>query len=338
MTEADLLAAARAGDEDAYVGLVRPYRAALLAHCYRMLGSFHDAEDAHQETLLRAWRALPRFAGRSSLRAWLYRIATNACLRMLERRPAQLLLPDDYGPAAAHGEAPADPLLDAPWLEPLPDALLGDLAGGSPEARYEQRESVELAFVAALQHLPPRQRAVLIMRDVLGFSGGEVAAALETTTASVHSALQRARGTVERRLPPRSQQAALRVLGDADLRRLVDEYVDAWERADVDAVVELLSAEAVFAMPPIPTWYAGRDAIAAFLRSGPFARSRRWRLVPTRANRQLAFASFERDGPAAVHALQVLALDGARIASVVAFREPSALARFERPETRAGDV
>lgn len=335
MTDAALLAAARAGDEDAYVSLVKPHRAALLAHCYRMLGSFHDAEDAQQETLLRAWRALSTFEGRSSLRSWLYRIATNACLRMLERRPSALVLPDGFGPPAAHGEPPAEPLLDVPWLEPFPDDALGEASGGAlPDARYEQRESVELAFIAALQHLPARQRAVLIMRDVLGFSGSEVAATLETTTTSVHSALQRAHRTVDERLPRRSQQATLRALDDAELRRIVDGYVDAWERADVDAVVAMLSDGATFAMPPIPTWYAGRDAIGTFLRNGPLAPWQRWRVVPAYANGQLAFGTYEWDlgaGRLVPHAIQVVAIDGASIGSIVAFRSPMALDRSGLP-------
>jgi len=331
MTDAALLTAARTGDEVAYDRLVEPHRRALLAHCYRMLGSFHDAEDALQDALLRAWRALPTFEGRSSLRSWLYRIATNACLRMIERRPSKLVLPNDHGPPAAPGELPADPLLDAPWIEPFPDAALGDVA---PDARYEQRESVELAFIAALQHLPARQRAVLILRDVLGFSGGEVAATLETTTASVHSALQRAHRTVDERLPARSQQAALRAVGDPELRRIVDDYVAAWERADVDAVVAMLSEEATLAMPPTPSWYAGRDAIAAFLPRAPLALGPGGRrLVPVRANAQLAFGHYVREPRTRrfdAHAIHVIALDGRRIASIVAFHTPE-LERFGLP-------
>jgi RNA polymerase sigma-70 factor (ECF subfamily) len=333
VTETTLLRAARSGDEDAYVALVKPHRPVLLAHCYRMLGSFHDAEDAHQETLLRAWRALPAFEGRSSLRSWLHRVATNVCLRMLERRPATFVLPDDWGPPAAAGAATAAPLTDVPWLEPFPDAALDDSA--APDARYEQREGVELAFVAALQHLPARQRAVLIMRDVLGFSGGEVAAALETTTASVHSALQRAHKTVDERLPARSQQATLRALDDARLRRLVDDYVDAWERSDVDAVVAMLSEEATMAMPPIPTWYAGREAIAAFLRDGPLAPRHGWRLVPAQANGQLTFGHYAWDAGAqrfVAHAIHVLDLDDARVAAITTFRSPGLFGSFGLPD------
>src|ERR687887_152002 len=205
------LDAARAGDQDAYRDLVEPHRAELHAHCYRMLGSVHDAEDALQEALLRSWRGLARFEGRSSLRSWLYTIATNPCLNLIARRPKRVL-PIDYGPPTDPHDGPGEPLVESVWVEPYPDEQLA----------YEQRESVELAFVAALQHLPARQRAVLILRDVLGFSGDEVAEALETTPASVDSALQRAHRTVDERLPKRSQQATLSSLDDQRMREIVD--------------------------------------------------------------------------------------------------------------------
>ncbi len=212
--ERELLEAARAGDDDAYVRLVEPYRAELQAHCYRMLGSVQDAEDALQEALLRAWRGLPRFEARSSFRSWLYTIATNACLRAIERRPKRVL-PIDYAPAADPHDGPAQPVTESVWLEPYPDEKLG-LEGGllGPDARYEQREGIELAFTAALQHLPARQRAVLILRDVLEFSARETAEALETTPVSVDSALQRAHKSIGERVPTQSQQATLRSLGD----------------------------------------------------------------------------------------------------------------------------
>ena len=216
-----------------------------------MLGSVHDAEDALQEALLRAWRGLPRFEGRSSLRSWLYTIATNTCLNAIEKRPKRVL-PVDYGPAADPHDGPGEPLVESVWVEPYPDETLGLEDGfAAPEARYEQRESVELAFVAALQHLPANQRAVLILREVLGFSAREVAESLETTIASVNSALQRAREAVDERLPEQSQQATLRALGDERLREIVEGYVDAWERGDVDAVVAMLAEDATFAMPPL---------------------------------------------------------------------------------------
>src|SRR3954454_19587508 len=226
MTEEALLAAARAGDEDAFASLISSYRGALAAHCYRMLGSVQDAEDALAEALLLAWRGLDRSQSRGSLRSWLYTIATNACLRAIERRPKRVL-PIDYGPAASDPHAPTDPpLVESVWVEPYP----------GPAARYEERESVELAFIAALQHLPAQQRAVLILRDVLGFSGAEAAEALDTNPDAVYSALQRAHKTVEQKLPERTQQATLRSLGDDGLRELVESYVDAWERHDVDAL------------------------------------------------------------------------------------------------------
>jgi RNA polymerase sigma-70 factor, ECF subfamily len=253
--ELELLEAAQRADGDAYGRLVGPYRSELHAHCYRMLGSAADAEDALQETLLRAWRGLPKFEARSSVRFWLHTIATNVCLRAAERRPKRVL-PVDYGPAADPHDGLAGPVTEAVWLEPYPDdriALASGLAG--PDARYEQRESVELAFIAALQYLPARQRAVLILRDVLGFSARETAAALETTPISVDSALQRAHKTVDQRLPERSQQATLRSLGDHALSEVVRRYVAAWERNDVDAVVAMLAEDAKMTMPPIPTWY-----------------------------------------------------------------------------------
>jgi RNA polymerase sigma-70 factor, ECF subfamily len=299
-----------------------------------MLGSVHDAEDAAQEALLRAWRAIGRFEGRSSLRTWLYTIATNVCLKAIERRP-RLVLPVDYGPATDPHEGPAPPLVESVWIEPYPDERLGlaePLAG--PEARYEQRESVELAFIAALQYLPARQRAVLILRDVLGFTGEEVAEALETTPASVYSALQRAHKSVDARLPERSQQAALRALGDDGLREVVDAFVAAWEAADVDAVAAMLAEDATIAMPPMPTWYRGRDAVASFLRRAPLAPGMRWRVVPARASGQLAFGFYrwsEETRTFAAHDVIVLAMNGTRIADLTAFLEPELFDLFGLP-------
>src|SRR5690349_12789897 len=231
--QTDLIEAAGSGNEAAFAKLIDPFRGELHAHCYRMLGSVHDAEDVLQEALLRAWRALARFERRSSLRSWLYTIATNACLTAIERRPKRVL-PIDYGPATDPHVAPGEPVTESVWVEPYPDDTLGLEDGlASPEARYEQRESIELAFVAALQHLPATQRAVLILREVLGFSAKEVAQALKTSVASVNSALQRARAGVDQRVPAQSQQTTLRELGDDGLRELVARYVHAWERNDV---------------------------------------------------------------------------------------------------------
>jgi RNA polymerase sigma-70 factor (ECF subfamily) len=334
MSEQELIDSARAGDERAYDRLVEPHRAELRAHCYRMLGSAHDAEDALQDTLLRAWRGLARFEGRSSLRSWLYTIATNACLKAMQRRP-KLVLPIDYGPPADPHDALGQPLLESVWVEPYPDEGLGVADGlAGPEARYEQRESVELAFIAALQYLPARQRAVLILRDVLGFSAREVAHALETTPASVDSALQRAHKTVDQRLPQRSQQATLRALGDDRLREIVDGFIDAWERADVDAVVAMLADDAVMTMPPMPTWFRGREAVAAFLRTRPFAGRRRWHAVPTRANGQLAIAQYLWDAEQqsfVAHGVNILTLEGTQIAEINAFLAPEMFERFGLP-------
>jgi RNA polymerase sigma-70 factor (ECF subfamily) len=241
MSERELLAAACSGDEDAFRLLVEPHQTALHAHCYRMLGSLYDGEDALQDALLRAWRALPRFGGRSTLRRWLYRIATNACLDAIASRPRRVL-PIDY-PAGA-GERVGRPM----WPEPYPDEMLGLEHGyAAADARYEQREAVELAFVAALQHLPARQRAVLVLREVLGFSARETAETLGTTAAAVNSALQRAHRAVDERLPERSQQASARSLGDDRIREMVKRFVDAFERGDVDAIVAQLAEDATFA-------------------------------------------------------------------------------------------
>ncbi len=325
--ERQLLAAAREGDEDAYRRLVEPRRAELHAHCYRMLGSVHDAEDSLQEALLRAWRGLPRFQDRSSLRTWLYRISTNACLDEIARRPKRVL-PIDFGPAADPHDSPGAPLAESVWVEPYPDGDLGD-GFAAPAARYEQRESVELAFVAALQHLPGTQRAVLILREVLGFSAQETADALDTTVASVNSALQRARKTVDERLPDESQQATLRALGDDRIGELVGRYMAALEGGDVEALVAMLAEEAVWSMPPLPRWYRGEAAVAAFLAEYPLRE--RWRHVPARANGQVAVGCYLWDPergcyPAAV--LDVLTLRGARIAQVTAFLAPWLYERF----------
>jgi RNA polymerase sigma-70 factor, ECF subfamily len=324
--------------EPDYDRLVEPHRAELRAHCYRMLGSAQDAEDALQEAMLRAWRGLSKFEGRSSLRSWLYTIATNVCLRMIERRP-RLVLPVDYGPAADPHGGPGRPVVESVWVEPFPEerlALDDTIAG--PEARYDQRESIELAFIAVLQHLPARQRAVLILRDVLGFSAREVAATLHATPAAIDTALQRARKNAEERLPKQSQQATLRALGDRRLRDVVGRFVAAWERADVDAVVGLLAEDALLAMPPLPTWFRGRDAIAIFLAGWPLSGTVP-RLVATRANGQPAFANYfwdaEREAFVA-NDIIVLTMDGASIAELTAWLTPEVFDRFGLPAELAG--
>jgi RNA polymerase sigma-70 factor, ECF subfamily len=325
--ERELLKVAKSGDEDAYARLLEPYRSELLAHCYRMLGSVHDAEDALQETLLRVWRGLSGFEGRSSLRSWLYKIATNVCLDAIGRRPKRVL-PVDNGPAADPREGPGEPLIESVWIEPYPDEALGLEDGyAAPDARYEQRESVELAFIAALQHLPARARSVLILREVLGFSAREVAESLDTTTASVNSALQRARSAVEERLPEQSQQATLRSLGNQAVRDVVEGYVKAWERGDVHAVVAMLAEDAALTMPPLATWYRGRESISAFLTGWPLSGEWRWRHLPARANGQAAIGCYSWDVEEATYrpfALEVLTLHGPRIAEIDAFVTRSA--------------
>jgi RNA polymerase sigma-70 factor (ECF subfamily) len=341
VAERALLTAARAGDEGAYRRLVETYRGELHAHCYRMLGSVHDAEDALQDAFVRAWRGLPRFEGRSSLRSWLYRIATNTCLDVVARRPKRVL-PLDYGPAADPHKGPGAPLVESVWVEPYPDETVGVADGfASPEARYEQRESVELAFIAALQYLPARQRAVLILREVLGFSAREVAETLDTTTASVNSALQRARKTIDDHLPERSQQATLRSVGDDGIRELVERYVDAWERGDVDAVASMLAEDAAIAMPPMASWFRG-PGVLVFLREWAFSGrvydaegNRRVRVIPVRASGQPAFGTYSWDPQRERYlptVLQVLTLRGDRIGEITGFVTPEIFTRFGLPD------
>jgi RNA polymerase sigma-70 factor (ECF subfamily) len=321
--------------EDAFRQVVEDHRTELHAHCYRMLGSLHDAEDALQETLLRAWRGLPDFAGRSSLRTWLYRIATNACMDVLAVR-GRRVLPVDLGPASAPSlRGGGEPLVESVWVEPYPDDALGLVDGyAAPDARYEQREAVELAFVASLQHLPATQRAVLILRDVLGFSAREVAESLDTTVASVNSAMQRARKSISERLPERSQQSTLRSLGDERTRALVQAYVDAWARADVEALRALLAEDAVFSMPPWPIWWQGREDIAGFAKAaiGTCPETRR---LPLRANGQPAMASYGRDtetGRYTASAIDVFTLEGETIKYITAFVTPELFPLFGLPE------
>jgi RNA polymerase sigma-70 factor (ECF subfamily) len=337
--ERELLKAARDGDREAFGRLVEPFRRELQAHCYRMLGSDGDAEDALQDTLLRAWRALPRFEERSSLRSWLYRIATNACLRAIERLPKRLL-PIDYAPAADPHDNLAETVNEPVWLEPYPDADLGFESVAGPAARYEQREAVELAFIAALQHLPARQRAVLILRDVLGFSARETAHVLETTPVSVDSALQRAHKTVDERLPSQTQQQTLRLIGNDELSQLVERYIAAWERNDVDALVTMLAGDARLVMPPLPTWVSGRDQVAAFLRTYTFSGAKRWRMVPTSANGQPAFATYSWDEQTAAfmpHSLSVLTLREGKVEEITAFMTPDPFPHFNLPASIAGE-
>jgi RNA polymerase sigma-70 factor (ECF subfamily) len=287
---------------------VAPFRGELHAYCYRMLGSVHDADDALQEALFRAWRGLERFEGRSSLRSWLYRIATNASLDLIERRPKRVL--------------PIEAEEESLWLEPYPDPV---------DASYEQRESVELAFVAAVQHLPGTQRAALLLRDVLGFRAAEVASLLDTSVDAVNSALARARRELRERTPERSQQETLRALGDDEVRELVERYTEALESGDVERIVALLSEDATWSMPPLPEYYRGLADIRGFLREGPT--KRRWRHVPARANGQLAVGGYMWDGERfAPYVIDVLTLDGSRITAITAFIDASLFLSFGLPE------
>jgi RNA polymerase sigma-70 factor (ECF subfamily) len=328
---ADLLARARAGDGRAFGELVEPYRRELHVHCYRILGSVADAEDATQDTLISAWQALPGFEERASLRTWLYRIATSRCLNMLRsasRHPA-VSLPDVRLPEPTQ-------LGEVTWLEPYPDALLDGMPGtaASPEARIEFQEAISLAFVTALQLLPPRQRAVLILRDVLDFSAREVAGMLQASEQSVTSALKRARATLAHELPTAGQEPPAPA-GSREERDLVDRLTRAFEASDVDRIVTLLTEDVWLRMPPVPLEYQGRELARQFFAAVAFRQHRRYRLVPTRANGQPALGVYLRDPHAQIaHAfgLFVLTLRGDRVSSITRF-DNSALAHFGLPRT-----
>jgi RNA polymerase sigma-70 factor (ECF subfamily) len=302
-----------------------------------MLGSLQDAEDALQDALLSGWRGLAGFEGKSSLSTWLFTIATHACLRLASRRPRRVVsseLSPAADPSAPHAEA-----LDASWLEPFPDAAFAEFAGQLPaDARYEALESVELAFVAALQHLPATQRAALILRDVLGFSANEASEALETSVASLNSAVQRARTALERVAPAVSQQANARALGDEGHRRLVERFIEAWRRADVDALVRLLADDATFTMPPLPTWYSGREAIRGFLVQKVF--QNRWRFSLARVSGQPTLVAYlwnDSAGAFKLAVLNLLTFRDAQVAAISSFLDDALLARFGLPATWPGD-
>jgi len=323
------LAAAQAGDEAAFEQLVAGHRGELHAHCYRMLGSVHDADDALQETMVAAWRGLAGFEQRSSLRAWLYRIATNCCLRLASKRPRRILS-WDHGPPRGPDDDLGEPLTERIFLEPWPGDLVARTEEDVPEPSYGMKEAVELAYVAALQHLPANQRAVLILREVLSFTAAEVADMLDTSVASVNSALQRARRSVAERVPERSQQVERLTV---DEQQVVNAFVNAWEHADVSAIVDLLAEDVRFTMPPLPAWFDGRTDVAAFIAERVFATP--WRLVPVVANSQPAFACYQQvDGVFRLGAINVLSFRDGRISWIAAFLEPDVLARFGVPPDR----
>jgi len=324
---ADLIERARAGDGNAFEALTEPHRRELQVHCYRMLGSFADAEDALQDTLLAAWRGLADFEGRASIRTWLYRIATNQCLNALRsasRRPAK-----EWDVPRVDPPEPTR-LGEVVWLEPYPDTLLPGVAPG-PDARYEQSESISLAFVTALQVLPPRQLAVLILRDVLGFHAAEVASMLDSTVDSVNSALKRARAGLQHRLPPAAEPAP--IAGSPAEEAVVAKFVSAYQAADLDALIALLTGDVFMSMPPMPLEYQGRDAVARFL-ALLFGAGRRMDLVPTRANGQPAFGAYLRapDGGRHGTGLFVIALAGDRICALTRF-ENGVFPRFGLPRS-----
>ncbi len=313
-------------DEQEFGTLTEPYRRELQAHCYRMMGSVQDAEDMVQETFLRAWRRRETFEGRASFRAWLYKIATNACLDRLKRLPCRVV-PMTYQAVSLVNEPIPPSVMEPIWLEPYPDDLLGD---DNPEETFSSREHITLAFIVALQLLPPRQRAVLILRDVLDWHADEVAALLDMTVSAVKSALHRARSTLANR-----DMSENHVLDEAAKTQLQD-YIRAWETADVNGLLKLLKDDATFSMPPIPSWYRGRSEVGGLVSKTIFSgdANGRWRLLPTRANRQIAFGLYRQSqGGYEAYGIQVLTFQGGLIADITTFRNPGLVERFGLPAT-----
>ena len=314
-----------------FARLTDPFRPELLAYCYRMLGSVHDAEDQVQETMIRAWRSYGDFEGRASLRTWLYRIATNACLRALEnsgRRP----LPSGLGAPGKYPEAPlADARPEVPWLQPIPDTLVST-GSADPAEIVAVRQSMRLALTAALQYLPARQRAVLILRDVLRWRAAEVADLLGTTTIAVNRMLQRARARLEQAVPDEDQ---IHEPADPAARALLDRYATAFQDADITAVMQLLREDAVFEMPPEVTWFTGRELIGRFLQTRVLTEPGRFQMIPVAANGQPALAAYIRgsDGGYRAHSICVLTIAASRVARVTSFNDPGLFAEFDLPQT-----
>ena len=340
--EDEHLTAARNGDEHHFAKLTDPYRRELQVHCYRILGSFHEAEDVVQETILKAWKRLGTYEGRASFRSWLYKIATNTSLDFLDSKRSRRLLPPQSTTASNPTEQIAPPSTELVWLEPFPDEWLEDASAVNPEAHYTDSESISLAFLTALQALPPRQRAVLILRDVLDFSAIETSEILDATVSSVNSALHRARRTLSdhyhgRELPVSSS------VDDERTQWLLDQFVRAWERADVDGLVALLREDAILAMPPSPSWYQGRMAIGRFAAATVFGdggmfggrAAGRWRLMSARSNASPAYAIYQRAGSNEYQAfgMHVLEIRAGEIFQIISFIDPALPARFGFPAT-----
>lgn len=321
--------------------LTEPYRRELQIHCYRILGSLHEAEDMVQETFIKAWKHIETYEGRASFRSWLYKIATNTCLDYLDSKRSQRLLPFQVSPASEPHAPILPPTPELTWLEPFPDEWLADTTAENPEARYSQSESISLSFLTALQVLPPRQRAVLILRDVLDFSAIETAEVFELTVSSVNSALNRARKTLSERYQGKVPEGTRISFADEKSRQLLDLYIRAWQDADVKGLVSLLKQDAILAMPPSPSWYQGRTAIGRFVAATVFAEDgmfpgkaqNRWQLLPTRANGTVAFGLYQRDekGRYLAFGLQVLIWERNKLAQLMNFIDPLLPTTFRLP-------
>jgi RNA polymerase sigma-70 factor (ECF subfamily) len=344
--EADQLAAALRGNADAFNGLTEPYRRELQAHCYRILGSLTEAEDMVQETFLHAWKRLTTFQGRSTFRAWLYKIATNACLDALDKRRRRRLLPTDLYPAADPHGSIVPPAAEISWLEPFPDEWMIDQAAANPEAHYSAYEGISLAFLAALQTLPPRQRAVLILSDVLDWTAHETAELLSVSIPAVSSALHRARVTMAATYHGHAPEDRWHLHTDQRTQEMLNRYVQAWQTADVAGLVNLLKQDAVLSMPPSPSWYQGQTAIREFAAATIFAEAGmftgkaggRWRLLPTRANGSPAFAVYQRADTNEYRAsgLHVVISEAGRLSQITCFIDPSLPIHFGFPALLSG--
>jgi RNA polymerase sigma-70 factor (ECF subfamily) len=341
--ENEHLAAARRGDEGHFAELTNPYRRELQVHCYRILGSLHEAEDMVQETMLRAWKRLGTYKGRASFRAWLYKIATNTCLDLLDSKRSRRLLPPQITSASNPADQIAPPSPELSWLEPFPDEWLEDKSAVNPEARYTVSEAISLAFLVALQTLPPRQRAVLILRDVLDFSANETSDILEVTVSSANSALHRARRTLSNKYHGQDMDNTSTSITEERTQWLLDHFVQAWERADVEGLVALLKEDATLAMPPSPSWYQGRDDIGTFASTTffgddglfPGKAGGRWRLIRTNANNSPAFAVYQRTEANEYQSFGVLEIkiESGKVGQIFSFLDPSVSVQFGFPNT-----